>query len=171
MHKSLVLTVLGDDRPGLIQVLSEVLEQHQGNWLESRMVDLAGKFAGLLKVSVPAARSADLNTALEGLQQQGLEIQIQPVDEHRSTTCNELLQLEVLGPDAPGIINNITHQLFTLNVSIDELNSEQRQAPMSAEKLFFAEMTLELPAGVSQDDVQDALEELSDQLMVSLEAG
>ena len=170
MHIALVLTVLGDDRPGLIETLSAVLEQHGANWLESRMVDLAGKFAGVLKVSVPATSSDALSAALIDLSAQGLQIQVQIVDATGSTPeSTETLQLEVLGPDAPGIINNITSQLAALRINVDELCSEQRQAAMSGDKLFFAEMTLELPEGVTQDDVQDALEETPDQLMVSLQ--
>ena len=171
MHTALVLTVLSDDRPGLIETMSAVLEQHGGNWLESRMVDLAGKFAGVLKVSVPSAHCEELTTALTSLSAQGLQVLVQNVDTAGNdvTEKTETLQLEVLGPDAPGIINNITRQLAALKVNVGELCSEQRQAAMSGDKLFFAEMTLELPEGISQDNVQDALEELPDQLMVSLQ--
>ena len=168
MRTSLVLTVLGDDRPGLIESLSEVLEEHQGNWLDSRMVDLAGKFAGLLKVTVPKAQVDSLVKTLAALQNDGLNILAQTVTEVDELEVAGLLQLEVLGPDAPGIIGHITRQLSELKVNIQELVSEQRQAPMSGEYLFFARMTLELPKGISNESVQDALENLSDQLMVDL---
>ncbi|MBL8502453.1 MAG: glycine cleavage system protein R, partial [Rhodocyclaceae bacterium] len=46
----LVLTVIGDDRPGLVGELSAAISSHQGNWLESSMSHLAGKFAGIVKV-------------------------------------------------------------------------------------------------------------------------
>ena len=52
MNTYLVLTVIGDDKPGLVESLSSVIADHQGNWLESSMSQLAGKFAGILKVSV-----------------------------------------------------------------------------------------------------------------------
>ena len=52
METYLVLTVIGDDRPGLVEALAETIAAHEGNWLESRMSHLAGKFAGLLRVSV-----------------------------------------------------------------------------------------------------------------------
>jgi len=63
----LVLTVIGDDRPGLVEQLSTAISTHQGNWLESSMSRLAGKFAGILKVSVPAEQAPALQQALAGL--------------------------------------------------------------------------------------------------------
>ena len=52
---TLVLTVVGDDRPGLVDALSGVIAAHDGNWEQSRMAHLAQKFAGILLVQVPDA--------------------------------------------------------------------------------------------------------------------
>ena len=52
MNTYLVLTVIADDKPGLVETLAEVIADHKGNWLESSMSQLAGKFAGILRVSV-----------------------------------------------------------------------------------------------------------------------
>ena len=45
---SLVLTFVGDDRPGLVNAISEKVVDFGGTWLESRSVRLAGKFAGVV---------------------------------------------------------------------------------------------------------------------------
>ena len=47
MTTSLVLTFVGDDRPGLVNAVSEKVVDFGGTWLESRSVRLAGKFAGV----------------------------------------------------------------------------------------------------------------------------
>ena len=168
MQMSLVLTVLSDDRPGLVKMLSDVLKEYQGNWTESRMIHLAGKFAGLLMVSVPESEFDDLVAALHDLEDDGLEISVDATTNETAEHTIETLELEVLGQDSPGIINRITNQLLTLSVNIEELSSEQRSAPMSAELLFYAKLTLGLPKGVSAQQVQDALEELPNQLMVDI---
>ncbi len=54
----LVLTYVGDDRPGLINAVSEKVAAFGGTWLESRAVRLAGKFAGILRVNVRRGRHA-----------------------------------------------------------------------------------------------------------------
>lgn len=166
MHSTLILTVLGPDHPGLVQSLSEVLNQQQGNWTESRMVHLGGQFAGLLQVSLPRERVANLKAALDVLQDNGLKVLIAETSE--ITGAKETLKIEVLGLDRPGIIRDITTQLASLKVNIEELFSEQRPAPMSGGMLFFASLHLSLPEGISAEQVQAKLEELSDQLMVDL---
>jgi glycine cleavage system regulatory protein len=168
MQMSLVLTVLSDDRPGLVKMLSDVLKEYQGNWTESRMIHLAGKFAGLLMVSVPESEFDDLVSALHDLEDDGLEISVDATANETAVETAETLELEVLGQDSPGIINRITNQLLTLSVNIEELSSEQRSAPMSAELLFYAKLSLGLPKGVTAQQVQDALEELPNQLMVDI---
>ena len=50
---TLVLTVIGDDQSGLVDVLSGVVSDHAGNWEKSHMARLAGKFAGIVMVTVP----------------------------------------------------------------------------------------------------------------------
>ena len=174
MNTSLVITVLAEDRPGLVSSLSEVLNGHHANWMESRMTRLAGKFAGLLQVSVADEHLAALTEALQALQTDDLLIQ---VEKTKSTKINSdansdievtLLKLELLGQDRPGIIEDVTSKLATLNVNIEEMSSEQRVASMSNEMLFFAELSLRIPESITPEDVQDALEEMSDQLMVDL---
>lgn len=168
MQTSLVLTVLSDDQPGLVKTISEVLKEYDGNWTESRMVQLAGKFAGLLKVTAPEAQVDLLTAALTSLQDDGLEIAIEVVSE-AADSPSETLELEVLGQDSPGIINAITQQLAKLKVNVEELMSEQRSAPMSSEVLFYAKLEVSLPDNLTATQLQDALEEMPDQLMVDIQ--
>lgn len=168
MQTSFVLTVLSEDQPGLVKILSDVINEYAGSWTDSRMIHLAGKFAGLLKVSVPEDQADELIAALTSLQDDGIEIAIETITEAVDEN-DETLVIEVLGQDAPGIINAITNQLASLSVNIEELYSEQRPAPMSSETLFYAKLKLSIPEGVRSSDVQKALEEMPDQLMVDID--
>src|SRR2546422_10827389 len=49
-NASLVLTVIGADRPGLVEALSKTIADHGASWLESRIAHRAGHFVGLLRV-------------------------------------------------------------------------------------------------------------------------
>ena len=75
MTQHLVLTVIGDDRPGLVGELSATISAHQGNWLESSMAQLAGKFAGIVEVSIDAAQADALSKALGELK--GLKVTVE----------------------------------------------------------------------------------------------
>lgn len=167
MQIPLVLTILGEDRQGLVNTLSQILQEHQANWSESRMVHLAGKFAGVLLVSLPEQQLASLQSSLEALKAKGLQVVVEQ-SELPEASADQTLKVELLGQDRPGIIHDISLQLAKLNVNIEELESEQRIASMSSEVLFYAQLELALPKNVSPEAVQDSLEELSDQLMVDL---
>jgi glycine cleavage system regulatory protein len=167
MQSSLVLTVLGPDRAGLVNSIAEAVKAHHGNWQESRMVHLAGQFAGLAHVTLPQEHVADLKQALQTLQNDGLQILVTHSDTAASRHITPLT-LELLGHDRPGIIHDITRELASLNVNIEELESEQRAAPMSSELMFYAHLKLGLPDGVTADDVQGAFEAMPDPLTVDL---
>ncbi len=166
MQTSLIITLLGSDRSGLVKSLSEVVKNNNGNWQESRMVRMDGQFAGLAHVSIATEHAESLIDALNALQDDELQIQIKQCKALASPT--KTLSLELLGSDRQGIIHDITQQLATLNINIEKLHSEQRVAPMSNETLFYAEVVLGLPEGVTEEDVQTAFEEISDSLMVDV---
>jgi len=168
MQVSLVITILGPDQPGLVKSLSETLKQHQGNWTESRMSHLAGKFAGLLHVHVPEDQIDDLSTALHNLETDNFKILIEKTDSNTRPAPSNTLNLELLGQDRPGIIHDITQQLAALNVNIEELESKVEEASMSGGTLFRATLALGLPDNISPETVQNALESMSDQFMVDL---
>lgn len=167
MQTSLVLTILGEDNKGLVKGLSAALHEHNANWQESRMVHLAGKFAGLLQVSLHEDQLNALKQSLTVLENKGLSVAIEQSQGHVEPTTHTLT-LDILGQDRPGIIHDITHQLDALHINIEKLESELRTASMSSEHLFYAQLTLGLPDDVSAEDVQDSLEAMSDQLMVDI---
>ncbi len=72
--KDLVLTLIGPDRPGLVESLAKRVADHGGNWLESRMAHLAGQFAGILRVEVPPDKIDALQRALGELEAEGLRV-------------------------------------------------------------------------------------------------
>ena len=49
--KSILISVLGDDKPGLLDSLSEIIVLNDGDWIESNMSTVEAKFAGILRVT------------------------------------------------------------------------------------------------------------------------
>ncbi len=167
MRKSLVLTVLGPDHPGLVDELSEIIGAFDGNWMESRMAQLAGKFAGILRISVPANREQALMQALLEHDIGGLRVMVERSEEIAQVPHRDL-DLELLGQDRPGIIHDITHTLVGLGVNVEELNTECYDASMSGETLFKARARLQVPLSVSTEELREVLEGLAHQLMVDI---
>lgn len=168
MASSLVLTVIGIDKPGLVEVISETVASHEGNWLESRMARLAGRFAGVLRVSVPAERTQALAAALSRLEERGLRVVVETsVEDEGAEPCRGLL-LELVGADRPGIVRDISRVLAERGVNVDELASECSSAPMSGEALFRASARLRVPASLPLEELRSRLEALAHDLMVDV---
>jgi glycine cleavage system regulatory protein len=171
MATNLVLTVIGDDRPGLVESLSRVIAQHQGNWLESNMSHLAGKFAGILRVSVDDAHAEGLITELQQLS--GSRLPLKVIVEKAAAPAGapqtlRKLWLKLVGNDRPGIIRDISRALAAQHVNVDELVTECSSAPMSGEMLFHADALLRVPADLDIDALQSDLEQLADDLIVEV---
>ena len=167
MRVSLVLTVIGEDRPGIVEHLSQIVAGSEGNWEESRMSRLAGKFAGILQISVDKSRADQLAQALAALEQKGLRVVVEKSDVEENTQYNAL-SLELVGNDHPGIVRDIAHALAMRGVNIEELETEVSSAPMSGGELFRARAQLRTPAGVGSAELRAVLEGLADDLMVDI---
>ena len=74
--EQLVWTVIGPDRPGLVESLASVLARHGGSWLESRMARLSGQFAGIVQAEVPAENLEKLRAELDALARHGLVVSV-----------------------------------------------------------------------------------------------
>jgi glycine cleavage system regulatory protein len=166
---SLVLTVIGADRPGLVEALSKAIAAHDANWEESRMARLAGQFAGILRVTVDDdARRAALIRELGELEQAGLRVVTTVSDATEAEPATQLLRLELVSDDRAGIILDISRALAKLSVNVEELTSEITSAPMAGGNLFKMHATLRAPEHMPLDRVTKVLEGLADELMVDL---
>ncbi|MDH5562687.1 MAG: glycine cleavage system protein R [Nitrospirota bacterium] len=169
MARALVLTVIGQDRPGLVEALADLIVNHEGNWDESRMARLAGHFAGVVQIHLPESQAEAFITALPTLADRGLSVSVVDSDwtlvdvDHRNS-----LQLELVGQDRAGIVREISRKLAALGVSMQDLRTVIESAPMSGERIFRAEAELVPPSQTSFEQIRTALEPLADDMMIDI---
>lgn len=166
---TLVLTVIGDDRAGLVDALATPIATHGGNWDRSHMARLSGKFAGIIVVSVPDERVDTLTSELGTLAGQGLLDVSVAIAADTADVHDDLLHLHLIGQDRPGIVREVASALAQRNVSIVELETSASSAPMSGELLFEATASLRVPAGTDHAAVRATLEAIANELMVDLD--
>jgi glycine cleavage system regulatory protein len=166
MRRSLVLTVIGDDKPGIVEQIADQVLAAGGNWEESRMARLAGKFAGILRVSVDAGQAEALSSRLN-TSSLGLTVVVEGAGEGPETEFRTI-RLDVLGNDHPGIIRDISRVLAQHGVNIEELETGVTSAPMSGETLFRARINVRTPPSVGLDWLRSRLESLASELMVDV---
>jgi glycine cleavage system regulatory protein len=165
----LVLTFVGDDRPGLVNAISEKIAACGATWLQSRSARLAGKFAGILLVSVPDAESAELLSSLRLLETAGLHLTIeQGGSGEDEKSPGRTIKLDLLGNERPGIVRDITQALTSLGINIEEFASDLESAPFTGIEMFRASARLQVPDGLGFEDLRKVLERLAAEIMVDL---
>jgi glycine cleavage system regulatory protein len=170
MQHSLVMTIVGPDRPGLVDSVATLVAEHQGNWLESRMSRLGGQFAGILRVEVPPGLEAELVAALKRLDSRGLAVVVTPdkTNPPVQTPPSRLKMLEVVGQDRPGIVSQIARVLASYGVNVEELHTECSSAAMSGETLFKARAKLSIPDNCDAVEIRGKLEKIAEDLIVEI---
>ena len=167
MKTSLVLTLIGPDRPGLVSAVSARASQCGANWMESRMAHLAGQFAGVVRLEVDAAGLETLEAALRGLEAEGLRVAIARGGPRPAAEARRVC-LDLVGHDRPGIVRDISTVLARHGVSIEALETACESASMSGEPLFRARAELSVPAAAELAGIRADLEALANELMVDL---
>jgi glycine cleavage system regulatory protein len=76
------------------------------------------------------------------------------------------LIFELIGQDRPGIIRQVTGILTGLGASVESLSSGEETGAHAGERLFRAHVNVTLPDSVSPESAQEALEEISTEIMV-----
>jgi len=175
MLATLVMTVIGADRPGLVQMVAARVADHGGNWLESRMCRLGGQFAGILRVEVAKERRDELVNALRTLEVDGLRVIIHAEGgvvsgDRRQGTGDKgaFATVELVGNDRPGVLRSVSGVFAAHGVNVEELTSERVNAPMDGGVLFQARATVLVPTNVKLSAVRIDLEKIAADMMVDV---
>jgi glycine cleavage system regulatory protein len=164
----LVLTLIGPDRPGLVEAVAEIVASHGGNWLESRMARLAGKFAGILRVEIPRDKEQAVLASLAELEARGLKVVGESSGDHAEMVGGRALDLDLVGLDRPGIVREISQLLASSGANVEELSTDRASAPMSGEMLFSAKARVRLPSNADLAGLRAALDRLASDMMIEL---
>ena len=174
--QTLVLTVIGDDRTGLVKALADVVTENGGNWERSQLAELAGKFAGIVVVSVAPDRVDQLRAALQPI------AGLLDVTVHRVAAGDpagdaaglgeqageRVVRIDVLGNDRPGIVRELSGVLSAHGLNVDELTTTTREAPMAGGQLFEAKVTGSTSAQTDLTAMREDLERLAGELQIDL---
>lgn len=170
MNRSLVLSILCDDKPGIVELLASTINAHGGNWLESNMSHLAGKFAGILQVNVSDADIDELKKALQQLNAKGIQVIASEVGiASNSSTEHKVMHFTLVGNDRPGIVSELSQAFASHHINVESLETDCSSMPWSGDPMFSARGSLSFPDNVNMDQLMDQLDDISDKLGVDIE--
>ncbi len=163
--KSVVITIVGNDKPGLIESLAKTVYQHKGNWLSSNFSHMSGHFAGFAEVHIPEAEESALVDALS--QHPDLNVVLCEGKETEASSC-DLITVDIVGNDKAGIVQELTGVLNQFNLNICSFDSKCGSAPNWGSAIFKARAQVEIPKDFDVDQLKESLESIANDLMVEV---
>lgn len=168
MNCYLIITVLGNDRPGLVSALADTVASHGGSWLESRMARLAGQFAGIARIECPAETVDALIAELQSPGQSGLTVLAVREEMAAESAARRTLIVDVVGNDRPGIVRELSAAVAKAGGNIEELTTGLESAPMSGQPMFRAHGVISIPENTETGVLTAAIECLGGDLTVDI---
>lgn len=168
MHKQMVLTAVGRDRPGVVEEFTKLILHYDGNIEASRMVRLGGDFAMLIFVSAPEDRVYELRRAVDELHYTKFDVltRLSEVGDETEDPQMSRCTITVLGADHMGIINQVAQYLTEQGISLESMHTEVSAAPMSGTPLFTMSAEVVVPPRLAVDDLREAMEFIGDEMGV-----
>ena len=163
---SLVVTVIGRDRPGIVRMISDSVQGLSVNWADSRMTHYADQFAGVVHLQVSPEQADQVVDALKKLEADGLSVQWARSDSPPVPAGNRMLKLEMTGADRPGIVRELSSGLAERGVSIEDLHTEIIST--EGQSQFKVRAVLVVPQALTDEALRTVLEGLATQMMMDI---
>lgn len=165
MKHYLVISAVGNDRPGIVNDLSEVVFEHECNIDDSRMTVLGGEFALMLLVSGNWNTIAKLEASLPKLQSKLDLTLIFKRTEARATRKNSLpYSVEVIAIDHPGIVYQVANFFSSRQINIEDLLTSSYPAAHTGSPVFNLSMRIALPSDIHIATLREQFLEFCDEL-------
>ncbi len=170
MTNHLLVTAVGEDRPGIVAKITEVLVSHGANLEESRMAILGGEFAAVMLVTGQMDAS-ELQKDLSALEKDGIAVttrSTKPISAERyrdHTACEIFLR----GADHEGIVHSVSSQLKDKDINIQSVHTEVISAPVSGSPLFCMNATILVPPSLPVETLKSDLARIGDAQSVDIE--
>jgi glycine cleavage system regulatory protein len=168
---SLIVSIVGPDRHGIVSLLSDRAQRFGANWAASRMTRLAGEFGGTVHFEVPRENADALATALRSLESSGLQVVISRSDGASVPASLRGVELELVGEDRLGIVSSLTKLLAERGISIENIHTEIIRSGVSGKQTFRIGAHLLLPAALSIDALRRELGSLAREMMLDIALG
>ncbi len=165
MLEYLVLTAVGPDRTGIVTELTDDIQRLKCSIDDSRMAILGGEFSIIMLVSGEAADIAQLKDFLPALEEKtGLTIVAKTTAPPSESGDFQLMAVEVVATDEPGIVHRVTEFFARHNINIDTLATDRYPAPHTGTPMFELDMGIQVPRDVDIEALQNDFQDLCDDM-------
>ncbi|MDD5259949.1 MAG: ACT domain-containing protein [bacterium] len=172
MKKTIIITAIGKDRPGIVAAVSKVLYETSCNIEDSSMTILGNDFAMILMVALPASVSVSLlDKKMAAVRNKlGLSITLRPLKptELKAAGSGNAVpcMISVYGTDKPGIVYRISDFLARNKVNITDVETKIISPQQNPVYVMMLEVNVPTPDRLPQ--VTKALAALAHELHVDI---
>lgn len=163
MNNQLLVTAVGEDRPGIVARVTEVLSGHGANLEASRMAILGGEFAAIMLVTGPQDKLEMISRDLKVLERDGIAIStkkttpISPDVYKDHARC----ELSLRGADHEGIVHSLSSSLRDKNINIHSVETDVVEAPVTGSPLFCMNAVILVPPAIPLEKLKRELEQVA----------
>lgn len=170
MKNHLLITAVGEDRPGIVAHLAEVFVKNGANLEESRMAVLGGEFAVIVLVSLSSGSSEGLHRGLEALKAEGIAVSVKNTSpsNREKFAGYSTYAISVNGADHEGIVHRISLFLRDRGINIQSVETGIVNAPETGTPLFCMTATVQAPPSISLDELKRNLNAIGNEECVDV---
>ena len=168
MQTFAILTVTSNDKPGIVEAIATKVTEHQGSWLESSLAQLAGKFVGVVRISLPQTQCEPLIAQLQQLSSRGITISFDIESANNKSTAQLTAKFHAVGPDRTGIVKELSTAFAKRSINVNELETTLSSMPYSGDPLFEANGEVSLPDDTELNAVYERLDDIANDLGIDI---
>jgi glycine cleavage system transcriptional repressor len=163
-----VLTAIGDDRPGLVEEVSEFVFARGGSIEDSRMANMHGQFA--IAMSISGSRdaidriTADLDTLMG---QAAIHARVTPASGALAEAGPRLpYRLTGRALDQTGLVHQVANLLRGHDVNIESMETTLEAAPVTGAPVFAMDLVIAVPSDTPMPKLREELGRVCDALNI-----
>ncbi len=161
--KEFIITAFGEDRPGIVAKVSEILYKNGLNIEDSAMTRLNNEFVIMLVVK----GNIDITTLLadlKNLEKENLNFTVKeiPFSKNSVKKSYQTYNIVVYGSDKPGIVYNVSKLLADKSINITDLRTEKTK------ELYVMFIQAEIPEDLDISELEKEIEKLKNSLNVDI---
>jgi len=163
-----VLTAVGQDRPGLVEEVSEFVLAHGGSIEDSRMANLQGQFAMVALIGGSAEAIERLAAGLETLSSRArIDARLTPAPPAGAKARASVpFRLSGRALDQPGLVHVVANLLRGLEVNIESMETTLEAAPITGAPIFAMDLVVAVPAETPLKRLRDELARVCEPLNI-----
>ena len=147
MSHYLVISAIGNDQPGIVNSVSQMIVERKGNITSSRMMAMGGEFSLMLMVEGDNKIVEQIQSALPDMESAlGLTIVSKHTKASERTAERVPCNINVVSMDHPGIVQQVADFFSPRDVNIEEMNTDTYPAAHTGTQMFALNMVVSLPA-------------------------